>query len=216
MVTALANGAAALIPVTEIPEALALHQQRPELLLAGEREGVRIPATLTGGASFDFGNSPREFTSKAIAGKTIVMTTTNGTRALRACAHARLVLLGAFLNLRATADFIVKNGPRDLLLVCSGTHDEAAYEDVLCAGALCDLLWTKFSSGKVADSALMARKLYDLEKHDLKAAFAHSRNGARLSSIPDLRDDLPFCAQCDILRLVAQLTKAGEVKRLNA
>src|SRR5256885_11256958 len=82
MVTALANGAEAIIPVAEISEALAIRQQRPEVLLAGEREGLRIPVEMTGGVEFNLGNSPRECTAPIVAGKTIVMTTTNGTRAL--------------------------------------------------------------------------------------------------------------------------------------
>src|SRR5882724_9094593 len=64
MVTALANGAEAIIPVAEISEALALRQQRPDVLLAGERDGVRIRAELTGGIEFDLGNSPREYRSE--------------------------------------------------------------------------------------------------------------------------------------------------------
>jgi 2-phosphosulfolactate phosphatase len=102
MVTALSNGAEAIVPVAGIPEALSLRLQQAEVLLAGEREGVRIPAELTGSVSFDLGNSPREFTKEIVGGRTIVMTTTNGTRALRACAHARKILVSSFLNLGAT------------------------------------------------------------------------------------------------------------------
>src|ERR1700704_4777335 len=103
MMTALANGAEAIIPVSEISEALAIKQQRPEVLLAGERNGLRIRANQTGGIDFDLGNSPREFLPEKVRGKTIVMTTTNGTRALRACVHAEAVLVGSFLNLRAVS-----------------------------------------------------------------------------------------------------------------
>src|ERR1039458_6506005 len=63
MVTALGNGAAAIAPVAEISEALGIRQRQPEVLLAGERDGVRIEAHLTGGIGFDLGNSPREFTA---------------------------------------------------------------------------------------------------------------------------------------------------------
>src|SRR5450432_4070100 len=109
MITALANGAATIVPVAEIPEALAVRsaecgvRSAESVLLAGERDGFRIRAGLTGGIDFDLGNSPREFTRDKVAGKTIAITTTNGTRALRACAHAETVLIGSFLNLRATA-----------------------------------------------------------------------------------------------------------------
>src|SRR5258705_11320215 len=93
MVSALANGAEAIIPVSEISEALAIRQQRPQVLLAGEREGLRIRGNLTGGVEFDLGNSPREFTAEKVQGRTIVMTTTNGTRALRASSGARPLLV---------------------------------------------------------------------------------------------------------------------------
>src|SRR5437763_16641631 len=85
MITALANGASAIIPVAEIPEALAVRQKDPTVLLAGERDGVRIRAHLAGGTDFDLGNSPREFTREKVSRKNIVMSTTNGTRALRSC-----------------------------------------------------------------------------------------------------------------------------------
>src|ERR1700722_6688529 len=91
IVTALANGAAAVIPVAEIADALAIRQRRPEVLLAGERGGLRIRAEFTGGIDFDLGNSPREFTADRIKNKTIVISTTNGSRALRACARAQAV-----------------------------------------------------------------------------------------------------------------------------
>src|SRR5450631_4116363 len=73
IVTALANGAAAVIPVAEIADAVAIRRRRPEVLLAGEREGLRIRADLSGGIDFDLGNSPREFTAALIRDKTIVL-----------------------------------------------------------------------------------------------------------------------------------------------
>ena len=212
MVTALGNGAAGIVPLAEIPEALSLRQRRPEVLLAGERNGVRIEAHLTGGRGFDLGNSPCEFTAERVGGRTIAMTTTNGTRALRACAPAAAVLLGSFLNLRATAEFIEQQQPPHLLLVCSGTLDQTAYEDVLGAGALCDLLWPKYGGGEVADSALIARRLFRLEQNDLLAAVAQSRNGRRLMAQPDLREDVAFCVQRDLLGLVAEMGKDGLVR----
>jgi len=213
MVTALANGAAAIIPTAEISEALQRHQAQPDVLLAGEREGVRITAKLTGSIPFDLGNSPREFTPDRVKAKTVVMTTTNGTRALRACAGARRVLLGAFLNLNATVDFIAKENPADLLLVCAGTREEASYEDALGAGAMCDALWPNYEGGAVADSARIARRLFGLEGADLAHALGQSSNGLRLSALPELREDVPFCAQRDTLRLVAEMSNEGFVRK---
>ena len=212
MVAALANGAEGIIPVLEIAEALALRHNQPDMVLAGERDGVRILSHLTGRVPFDLGNSPREFTRERIGGRTIAMTTTNGTRALRACARARNVLLGSFLNLCATADALEHESPKRLLLVCSGTFQEAAYEDVLGAGALCDLLWPIYGAGAVSDSAQIARRLFLLEVADILAAVACSRNGRRLLALKDLREDVAFCLQRDRFNLVAELGKDNAVR----
>ena len=84
MITALANGAEQILPVATIEEALAAKAEHPEALLCGERNGVRITAAQTGGTEFDLGNSPREYTAEVVTGKTLITTTTNGTRTLRA------------------------------------------------------------------------------------------------------------------------------------
>ena len=140
---------------------------RPEVLLAGERNGLRIRALQTGGPDFDLGNSPREFTRESVNARTIVMTTTNGTRALRACASAQSVLIGSFLGMRALANWIAQEKPRSLLLVCSGTLDQAAYEDVLAAGALCEAIWPSYSAGSVPIPHRSRPQIYSLSRHDL-------------------------------------------------
>ena len=160
MVSALAHGATAVIPVGQISEALALRRSDPTLLLAGERDGLRISGALAGGTEFDLGNSPREFSTDRVQGRQIAMTTTNGTRALRAASAARNVLIGSFLNLTATSKCIEKLAPAELILVCSGTYEGSAYEDVLGAGALCDLLWPQFENNSASDSAQIARQIY--------------------------------------------------------
>ncbi len=214
MVTALANGAEAIIPVEGIPEALRIRQSRPEVLLAGERQGVRIEADLTGSIRFDLGNSPREFVAKTVQGKTVVMTTTNGTRAFRACARAKMVLAGSLLNLSSTARSALKYAAAEVLVVCSGTFEEAAAEDALAAGGLCDLIWTAYGNGAVADSALMVRKLYLAARSNLQNALAETRNGKRLLSLPPLKDDVAFCAQMDRYELSAAMDRGGQIRIL--
>ncbi len=212
MVTALAHGAESFIPVAEISEALVIKTGNPDVLLAGERNGLRISSDLTGGVAFDLGNSPREFCSDIVLGKSICMTTTNGTRALHACAAACSVVVGSFLNMGATADFLLRERPEQLLLICGGTGEEASYEDVLGAGALCHLLLESSPSEEVADSALMASKLYLLEEPDLLAALSQSHNGKRLLAIPDLKEDVAFCTRRDRFPLVARMGKDGAVR----
>lgn len=213
MIAGLANGARDIVPVAEIEEAVKFHQNEPSALLAGERDGARITADLSGGVEFHLGNSPREYTADRVAGKRIVTTTTNGTRALRACIGARQVLVSCFLNLGATVHELRRTIPRNLYLVCGGTYEETAYEDVLAAGAIADALWTDYASGHVADSALMARQLYDLERRDLVAGLSRSRNGKRLLSKSTLAEDVKFCAQLDSHGLVARMDREGIVTR---
>ncbi len=192
-VAALHNGAQAIIPVSEIAEAVAIRQQRADVLLAGERDGVRIRAAQSGGVDFDFGNSPREFRPEKVRGKTIVSTTTNGTVALRACAGAKIVLAASFLNLAATARFLNQSSPEEILLVCAGTGEGMALEDVLAAGALAGLVDAEYS-----DATEIASRTFHSAKADLPAAIASSQNARRLLAIPELRADVAFCAQRDI------------------
>jgi 2-phosphosulfolactate phosphatase len=213
MITALANGAAAIFPVAEIDEALARWRQNPEVLLAGERDGVRIQASQTGGVDFHLGNSPREYTPERVRGKTIVTTTTNGTRALRACAGARAVLVGCFLNLPAIARWLQHTRPPQLWLVGSGTFDQAALEDVLAAGALADLVWPVWGKGEVADSAKMARWLFQRMGRRLEKSLAAARNGQRLLARPELQADVAFCCQQNVYDFAAGLEPDGAIRR---
>lgn len=212
MLAALANGAAKVVPVAEIEQALAWRRRDPGVLLAGERDGLRITAAQTNGVDFDFGNSPAELGAGDVRGRTIVMTTTNGTRALRACTGAPLVLLGSFLNLGALTARLRAHPPRRLLLVAAGTGDAAALEDSLAAGALCDRLWPGFAGVRINDAVRMAHALYRAHATDLTAALAAAENGARLLAQPLLAADVAYCAQLDALDIVAALDADGYVR----
>jgi 2-phosphosulfolactate phosphatase len=203
MITALAHGAREIIPVRDIADALARRRGQPEVVLTGERNGQRIGAELTGGVEFDLGNSPREFTPEAVAGRSLVMTTTNGTRALRACAGARQVYVAAFLNLDRLIAHLGAVPSAHLCVVCSGTFEEAALEDTLAAGALIEALWPHYADGHVSDAAPIARALFQQHGHDLPSALRLARNGRRLLEQPALRDDVAFCGRRDVFPVLA-------------
>jgi 2-phosphosulfolactate phosphatase len=212
ILTALAQGAARVVPVGEIDEALALRALDPQVLLAGERDGVRITGAGANAVDFDFGNSPRELDAARVRGRTIVITTTNGTRALRACNGADRVLLGALLNLGAVATRLRALAPRRLLIVAAGTNDEAAFEDSLAAGALCERLGSCISAAYVGDAARMACELYRAHASDLPAALALAVNGQRLLARPELAGDVACCARMDTLDIVAELAPDGSAR----
>jgi len=209
MLTAFANGATLIFPVKEIAEAIELKASRPEALLAGERDGVRIKAWQTGSVDFDMGNSPREFGVERVAGREIIMTTTNGTRALQASAGAHRVMVCAALNLGAVARWIRLDRPQNVIVVCAGTYEEAAYEDTIVAGALCELLWPQFKGAKVGDSAAIARNLYLASGGDFLKAVEHSKNARRLLANEALRDDVEFSMARDVLNFNAELRGAA-------
>jgi len=209
MVTGLAHGAKGFVPAEEISEAVRLRSAHPEALLAGEREGLRITAALSGGVEFHLGNSPREYSPDQVQDRTIISTTTNGTRALRACASAERVAVASFLNLDATANWLQQLSPKHVVLVCAGTGEFAALEDILCAGALCSLL----RAATLDDSAMVALRAFQSAGENLSAAVAESRNARRLLANPALRDDVEFCLRRNVFNFSATLGADGVVRK---
>ena len=213
IVTALARGAASVLPVASIEEAVRHRADDSRVLLAGERNGRRITADVSGGVDFDLGNSPREFSPAVVGGKLIVMTTTNGTRALRACAGAARLMASSLLNLSATAGAIAKQNPERLCLVCAGTGEAAALEDTLAAGALCEALRLLKFESEPDDSALIARNAFLHAGENLADAIRQARNARRLLRLPELRDDVECCLRRDTLGLVAVSDAQGILRR---
>jgi len=214
IVTALAAGAQGVLPVSEISEALDWRRRRPDVLLAGERSGFRIDTALTGGIEFELGNSPREFTAARVSGKLIVTTTTNGTRAFRACVGAAEIVVASFLNLSATARYLTSRHSEHICLVCAGTGAAVALEDTLAAGALCEQLTSTELATELQDSARVARSAFLQARPHLTDAIGQACNARRLLRLPDLHDDVGFCLHLDALDLVAVSDAHGVVRRL--
>ena len=212
MITALDNGAAEIIAVSEIAEALAIKEQRPQVLLAGERNGLRIRRELTGSIDFDFGNSPRDFVPEKVTGKSIAWTTTNGTRALRACRHAEMILLGALINLRSVSDILEQLRPANLLLVCAGTFENAAFEDLFAAGALIDALQHRLKPAALSDAAHLVWRASRQLGDDSNALVECSLNARRLLANPELAADVPLCLCRNSIELNAALMNDGSVR----
>lgn len=133
IVHAMAAGARQVIPCVEVDEArrIAAGFAPGEAVLGGERNGLRIDG-------FDLGNSPSEYTPQTVEGRTLVFTTTNGTRAMAVCGKAARVLIGAFVNAGAVYQRLA--GQERIHLVCSGTRGEVGRDDVLMAGLLVERL----------------------------------------------------------------------------
>jgi len=133
IVHALEAGAIEVIPCLEVDEARAIAAQYPvqDVVLGGERQGLPV-------AGFHLGNSPSEYTPDRVEGRTLVFTTTNGTRAMFQCRRAKRVLIGAFVNAAAVFGQLV--GQDEIHLICAGTENQVSRDDVLLAGFLVDRL----------------------------------------------------------------------------
>lgn len=212
IVAALNNGAAAVIPTETIEEALGLKKIYPQALLAGERNGLKIPASMTGGIEFDSGNSPREFVREKVENRVIITTTTNGTRAIKsAMQNSRIVLISSFLNITATARYVEKqiyeNKPLNIVLICSGTREEPALEDIIAAGFFIDKI--NHLAPALSDAAIVAKDFYLFNRENLSDVVKLSSNAKRLLNHPDLADDVDFCLQIDLFNGVV-LAKNGK------
>jgi 2-phosphosulfolactate phosphatase len=214
MIHALAAGCEAIVPCLEIDEAKAIASGMPSgtALLVGERQGLPIPG-------FDLGNSPGDFTSEVCQEKTLVMTTTNGTRAILASVDAERVYIASFGNLRATAaelsvQFLKKDHRHPVHIICAGTDGHISFEDSLLAGALMgeiDVTKQQFSGLFGNDEALMVISQWNdaerlLDKRPLSSLLTSGRGGKNLDGI-GLGADIEAASQVDHLPLVAMLER---------
>jgi 2-phosphosulfolactate phosphatase len=215
MVEGLAAGCEAIIPCGEVEEAREIAKGLPggARLLVGERGGLPI-------AGFDLGNSPGDFTSEVCQGKTLVMTTTNGTRAILASLEAERLYVASFTNLRATSSelsvqFLKKEHRHSVHIICAGTDGHISLEDSLLAGALAaEIVRDTGRSTECLfgnDEAHMVYRQWNnvhrtLERHALATHLSMGRGGKNLSGI-GMRGDIEASSQIDRLPVVAMVER---------
>jgi len=188
---ALASGYEQVFCTAEVEEAQALRKELGEGVLGGERNAVRIPG-------FDLGNSPREYLEPA--GKTLILSTTNGTRAVVSAAQrCERVLVGALLNLTAVVES-ARAANEDVIVVCAGVQGTLALDDAYVAGRIVELLaWER------SDSAEAAARLTSTW-NGAEEAFLASKSGRNLlENAPELEEDIAFCARESVLDVVPRL-----------
>jgi 2-phosphosulfolactate phosphatase len=198
MITGLEHGVELFFPVETVETARARKAEDPNLLLAGERGGLPLEG-------FDLGNSPGDF--KKISGRSVVLTTTNGTVALHRVSRAKRVLIGALLNLDALAQALDSENSTELLLVCAGTGEEFAIEDAIAAGGLVDRL----SHKSLSDAAVLVKSLYRQVSPDVASYLRQSRNGRALAGIGKAQD-VEECSRVAVSETVGVM-EAGAVVR---
>jgi 2-phosphosulfolactate phosphatase len=195
------NGAEAIIPVSEVEECAAYRGKGLNYLLAAERNGEVV-------AGFDFGNSPFAYTPEKVAGKTVVLTTTNGTHALHLSRKAKKIVIGSFLNLTALCNWL-KTQDDNILLVCAGWKNNFNLEDTLFAGAVVEQL--KANGYTLDDPALAANDLYQIGQNNIAQYLEKTSHGERLKKL-GIEKDIAFCLQVDIATAIPVLVGDKLVK----
>jgi 2-phosphosulfolactate phosphatase len=207
---ALANGARAVIPLDSTEDAVTRAKafERSEVRLAGERQMRPIPG-------FDLGNSPLEFTREAVEGKTVLMTTTNGTAAIGALQGARDVVIGSYVNFSAVLAMLraALRGGTDITVVCAGRERQFSLEDAACAGRFVHHVSRRLSDVAVNDAALASMLIDRRYSDNLLRLFSASAHGRALNDA-GFGDDLAACAAVDSYPVIPlfqdrQITKLG-------
>ena len=196
LTAALAAGAREVVcfpTVREVFRARKALAPRP-VLLCGERGGSRV-------RGFDLGNSPRHFTPRRCAGRPLLMSTPNGTRALKLTHAAGEIIIGCFANLSAAADHLSSRG-RDVALLCAGTEGRLSLDDVACAGAIIEKLAPH--PAPLPPAARQALRTWRRAKRSLKKFLLASEGGVPLVRI-GLRQDVLDCARRDRFRIIPRV-----------
>jgi 2-phosphosulfolactate phosphatase len=213
--TAIHNGARAVLPAGSIEEAMRIANSlgRRDVLLCGERQGVRIDG-------FDLGNSPAEFGRETVGDRTLVMTTTNGTQALAALSTARAVYVAALVNLSAVAG-VLRETAGDTLIVCAGRRGRVSIEDALCAGLLIEVLLKRErrkgsarATVDLGDGAIAALALAH-EHGPVDAEFLRRCEAGRALEEIGQGSDIEICAGIDSIPDVPAL-RDRQIVRLEA
>lgn len=191
--TALHNGATKIIPVDDVQKCIAIGKATPNSITAGERDGKVIEG-------LQYGNSPTDYPTSFIGGKTLVLTTTNGTKLLQMALNKGVsdVITGSFPNLSAVCNYLLQQN-KNVFLGCSAWKDRFNLEDTLFAGAVIEQVKNNFTIH--CDSSLMAEEMYQLHKHDLKTYIRTLTHWNRLAQY-GLEKDMEYCVSIDVANVL--------------
>lgn len=206
IIAALENHCAAIIPAVSVEEAWAkrdeLKNRNVGVLVAGERHGVKVEG-------MDLGNSPVEYMGADLYGKTVVLSTSNGTHAIRNAQAARKIFIGALLNAGPVARKLVKE-KRDVVFGCAGRLGEFSLEDFIAAGAVTYFIRQMDPEIQAADSVLAAEACFAYSKNNLTAFLRGGKHGRYLERI-GFEKDICFCTRLNIFEIVPEY-REGSIK----
>ncbi len=196
IITAFINGVNSIIPVATLEEAL--EYKNKGYLVAAERDGIVRDFA-------DFGNSPYNFKREIIEGKDIVYSTTNGTHCIMMARKSYRVLIGAYLNLDALVDYVVKED-RDLIILCAGWKNKFNLEDSLFAGALSESVLQHAHYMTICDSVYASIDLWNLARNHMMTYIEKAAQRHRLKK-NNLDDVIGYCHTLNLTRVIPALKK---------
>ena len=199
MVTAIAHGIKGIIPVASVEECKTYQSQG--MICAAERGGAQVEG-------FELGNSPFSYMSEELKGKTIAVTTTNGTLAISKSLEAAEIIIGAFLNLSKVSSYL-QSQDRDVVIHCAGWKGKVNMEDSLFAGGLVSKLSATHEMG--CDAPHMVKEYYKSVKDDLFEVVKNSSHAKRLSKM-GITKDIKFCVELDQYNVIPVLQENTLVK----
>jgi 2-phosphosulfolactate phosphatase len=206
IVTALANGAAEVIPAESIDEAFSISRklESSRVLLAGEREALPIEG-------FQLDNSPFSYTEERVRDKTIIMSTSNGTRAIKKSSHCDFLCIASFINAAAVVSELL-NRERDVYIVCSGTMGEFSLEDGLCAGLILSRM-SRLHDIQVSDLGWAMKDLVE-RATDIKALIEKGSLAFQYLTKTHYTKDIDYCLDVDTMSILPFLDDDGRIRTM--
>ena len=191
IVHACENGVERIIPVASVEDATKLLPtlDRKKTLMGGERDGMPIEG-------FDLGNSPMEYASKVVKGKTLIFSTSNGTVAITRSASAKEIVLGCFLNLSAVATHVISSRAKKVAVLCAGDLGRLSLEDFVCGGYLVDRIVDGTRASMVLNDGAVAARTLARALSNVGEVVRSSSHGLHLAEL-GFEADLEFCSKID-------------------
>lgn len=183
--TALNNGAKNVITVANIDDALNMRQSNNNIILGGERNALKIEG-------FDLDNSPLSYTRNIVAGKTIILTTTNGTQAVNNCHDASEIFIASFLNATKIIEHLLMFN-KDIIIICAGTEGNFSIEDAICAGFIAKRI-SSITNATLSDFAIAMTATYDISDNNLHMLASRGKHYNNLIN-KGFRTDIDYCFQ---------------------
>lgn len=199
--SALHHGVEKIIPVSSVEEARAYQAQG--YIVAAERDGQVVEG-------FPFGNSPYAFMNPDLKGKTVVLTTTNGTKAIQMAASKKTVVIGCLNNIDALCKWLIEQH-KDTLILASGWKDKINLEDTICGGAIADQLLESRKFRADEDSTVAAKFIFRSAKEHLWSFLRSSSHRRRLIKL-NIQKDVKYCLTLNTIDTIPVLEEGALIR----